>query len=103
MPSREDLNPFPLSKGVFSREPFVLNTPEVQGEMEARRDIENARLRSQAKAARILAERECPEDIKEWGRAHGIANFAEATWINGFLIGLRFAEIEKETPDAFGS
>jgi len=44
----------------------------------------------------LLAERECPNDLIEWGRAHGIANFAEATWMAGFAAGMRVAALDKE-------
>lgn len=40
-------------------------------------------------SAKLLAERECPDDLVEWGRRHGIPEFARVTWQAGFLAGMR--------------
>lgn len=65
------------------------------GESAAINDITHAERIANAKAARLLAERECPPDLIEWGRAHGIPTFAEVTWQAGFLVGMRVAMLEK--------
>lgn len=57
-------------------------------------DIRRATRVAEAKAARLLAERECPADLIEWGRVHGIPAFAEHTWVAGFLAGMRIAALD---------
>ena len=69
-------------------------------EHEATRAVSAGSQRAQAIALRILAERECPGDIKEWGRAHGIPTFAEVTWLNGFEAGMRVACLDANQQDA---
>jgi len=91
MPAWEELGSRKAVGGIG----FPINTPEVQGEMDAKREIADAETRANAKAARLLAERECPETIKEWGRAHGFPAFAEMTWMDGFAAGLRVAELAR--------
>lgn len=59
----------------------------------AEREIEIARRGAEAHAARLLAAQECPADLIEWGRAHGIASFAEFTWMAGFMAGLIAARL----------
>lgn len=66
---------------------------ESEGRADADRTLTNAERRASARAARILAATQCPDDLKEWGRAHGIPTFAEYTWQAGFLAGLRCAEL----------
>ena len=66
-----------------------------QGASEALKEIGRARRIAEAKAARLLAERECPPDLTEWGRVHGIPNFAEMTWMAGFLAGMRVAAMDE--------
>ena len=68
------------------------------GEDDASLDIAQARRRAEQRAARLLAERECPADLVEFGKRHGIPNFAEATWQAGFAAGMRVAMLEPETP-----
>lgn len=51
-----------------------------------------------------LTRHACPPDLIEWGRRHGIENFAEVTWMAGFKEGwmaavAAHAEINK-TSDA---
>jgi len=62
-----------------------------RGEVEAEIALKKAQRQADALAARLLAARECPEDLKEWGRAHGIPTFAEYTWQAGFVAGMRAA------------
>jgi hypothetical protein len=69
------------------------------GENDADRTISAAQARANARAARILAAKECPETILNWGKIHGIPNFAEVTWQDGFLAGLRAAYLEDKTDD----
>ncbi len=66
---------------------------EERGEVEAEIALKAAQRQADAFAARILAANECPADLKEWGRAHGIPEFAEYTWQAGFLAGLRIAHL----------
>lgn len=66
-----------------------------EGEGHAIRLLREARIRAEAKAMKLLAARECPEDLKEWGRAHRIPEFAEFTWQAGFIAGMRAAEIKE--------
>lgn len=61
------------------------------GVSDALGEIAAADRRAQEKAARLLAERECPPDLIEWGRLHLIPTFAEFTWQAGFLAGMRVA------------
>jgi hypothetical protein len=65
------------------------------GEAEATRRLAWARRRAEAIGARLLAAKECPEDLKEWGRAHGIPSFAEMTWQAGFLAGMAAAQLDR--------
>jgi hypothetical protein len=84
-----------VSKAEFAR-PFYWDDAEAKGTSDAVAKISQAKKRADAFAARLLAERECPNDLIEWGRAHGIANFAEATWMAGFAAGMRVAALDKE-------
>lgn len=72
---------------------------QAEGESRAASKISAAKAAADAYAARILAERECPEDLKEWGRAHGIPVFAEVTWQAGFLAGMRVAIMDRMKED----
>ena len=67
---------------------------ESAGTSEALKEIDRAQRVATARAARLLAERECPADLLEWGKLHNIPNFAEATWIAGFLAGMRVAALD---------
>jgi hypothetical protein len=67
---------------------------EQDGKSDALTQIGLATRRADAKAARLLAERECPSDLIEWGKAHGIPTFAEVTWQSGFLAGMRVAMLD---------
>lgn len=73
------------------------STPEDQGVSDAVKKITIAKRRAEASAMRLLAERECPETVREFGRAHGIEAFAEMTWINGFEAGMRVAALAGDT------
>lgn len=73
---------------------ILADLDESAGKSEALKEIDRARRVAEAKAARLLAERECPPDLLEWGRIHGIANFAEVTWMAGFLAGMRVAALD---------
>lgn len=64
-----------------------------RGEVDAEIALKRARQQADAYAATILAAHECPEDLKEWGRAHGIPTFAEYTWMAGFQAGMRAAAL----------
>lgn len=66
-----------------------------KGTSAALQEISRASHVAEAKAARLLAERECPPDLIEWGRAHGIPAFAEMTWVAGFLAGMRVAAMDE--------
>jgi hypothetical protein len=66
------------------------------GKQRADQQLAEATGRANAIAARLLAARECPPDLIEWGRIHGIPTFAEVTWQAGFLAGMRAASL-KET------
>lgn len=68
---------------------------EQQGKSDALGAIMAATNRANAKAARLLAERECPADLIEWGRSHGFPTFAEVTWQAGFLAGMRVAMLDQ--------
>lgn len=59
------------------------------GEAEAAQLLTSAQHHANALAAKILAAHECPEDLIEWGRIHGIPTFAQVTWQAGFLAGMR--------------
>ncbi len=63
------------------------------GKSAAVKDIRFAQRIAEAKAARLLAERECPADLKEWAKAHGIPTFAEVTWQAGFQAGMRVSAL----------
>jgi hypothetical protein len=39
----------------------------------------------------LIAEDKCPSDIKEWGKNHGIPEFAKFTWQTGYLAGIKEA------------
>lgn len=67
-----------------------------EGEIEAEKSLSMAERAANAKAAKLLAAKECPEHLIEWGRRHNIKNFAEVTWQAGFLAGMRAAALEEE-------
>ncbi len=74
----------------------------VSAPVEAEIALKKVQTQADALAARLLAARECPQDLKEWGRAHGIPTFAEYTWEAGFLTGMRTAMLAaaaKETKE----
>lgn len=84
-------------------EPFDMrrlfgDAPDQQGEDAARKDLRDAQRRADAYAAEMLAARECPPDLREWGRIHGIPTFAEFTWEAGFRAGMRAAMLKDPTP-----
>jgi len=64
---------------------------EQEGTDKAEREIRHNRMRADAHALRWIAERECPESVKEFGRVNGIPTFAEFTWNHGFEQGWRMA------------
>ena len=70
---------------------------KMSAEQQAQQAIDIAQMAANAKAAKLLAARECPSDLIEWGRAHGIPTFAEVTWQNGFLAGMRAASMKDHT------
>jgi hypothetical protein len=76
---------------------------EKMAEAEVQQTLTSAQHHANALAAKILAARECPEDLIEWGRIHGIPTFAQVTWQAGFLAGMRAAALEcavaKEAPE----
>ena len=75
---------------------------EDKGTSAALQEIGRAARIAEAKAARLLAERECPTDLVEWGRLHGIPTFAEFTWMAGFLAGMRVAALADRPQDPRG-
>lgn len=50
---------------------------------------------SNAAAAAYLAETQCPPDVIEWGKAHGLPTWAEVTWQAGFLQGWKTSRYRK--------
>lgn len=56
---------------------------------DAEREAFIRRTAADASATRRLADLECPADLIEWGRSHGIPTFAEVTWCAGFIAGWR--------------
>ena len=68
----------------------------------AEREAELAakRLREQRLAEQTIAHeqawRECPEDVKDFGRRHGIPNFAEVVWLNGYMAGYKQAQRDRQ-------
>ena len=72
---------------------------KVDGDHDALQALELAKCRAQAFAERLLAERECPNDLIEWGRAHGIPEFAKFTWQAGFMAGMRAAMLNAEAQE----
>lgn len=64
---------------------------QAMGEADAEKLLTSAQRHADALAAKILAARECPADLIEWGRVHNIPTFAEVTWQAGFLAGMRAA------------
>lgn len=69
----------------------ALRNAEEDGAAKAAHRIHIERIAADAEATRYLAEMNCPEDLIEWGRAHGIPTFAEQTWLAGFVQGWRMA------------
>lgn len=68
---------------------------KAMGGADAAQTLTRAEHLANALAAKILAARECPEDLIEWGRIHGIPTFAQVTWQAGFLAGMRaFAMVD---------
>ena len=72
----------------------------LDGRKEAFELISQARSRAHEKAAILLAERECPEDLVSWGKTHRIPEFAKFTWQAGFLAGMRAAMLDADADDA---
>jgi hypothetical protein len=67
-----------------------------EGELEAEKSLSMAERAANAKAAKLLAAKECPEYLIQWGRLHNIPTFAEQTWQAGFLAGMRAAALEQD-------
>jgi len=59
-----------------------------------------ARMAADAYALAYIAACECPADIKQFGRNHGIPMFAEMSWQAGFVAGWRMARAEPPQEDA---
>lgn len=83
-------------------ESILGKSPEQRAKDAAEKELRDARRLSEAYAAELLAARECPPNLIEWGRIHGIENFAKFTWQAGFLAGMQIARLpgELEEPDA---
>lgn len=81
---------------------FFSGSPEEQGRDAALRELAAAQRRADAMAAEMLAARECPADLVEWGRIHGIPTFAAITWQAGFRAGMRAAmeELDRRNREA---
>ncbi len=75
---------------------WILHGPTERGDVEGQIAVNAAEARAAAFAARVLSAQECPNDLKEWGRAHGIPTFAEYTWQAGFIAGMRFFELQRQ-------
>lgn len=67
---------------------------DMEGAAAANAALRAAKRRADAKAAKLLAAKECPEDLISWGQAHGIPAFAELAWQAGFLAGMKIAMLE---------
>ena len=63
----------------------------LKGQAEAAQEIDAAKRQAEAKAMYLFAATQCPADLIEWGKAHGIPTFAEMTWQAGFRAGMRAA------------
>lgn len=87
MGDRNDPWTFPLQFDPLGEK--ALRHAEEDGVAKARNQIEREGRMAESEALRYLAEVECPNDLIEWGRNHKIENFAELTWINGFMAGWR--------------
>jgi len=68
---------------------LVRTDPAAEREAELTRQRGIEARRAEAEMAHELANLQCPEDIKEFGRRHGIPNFAEVVWNAGFFAGYR--------------
>jgi hypothetical protein len=75
---------------------------ERQGKSDADRIKSLAVNRANAKAMSLLAAKECPADLLEWGRVHGIPVFAEFTWQAGFIAGMHAAAQDDIEEDNHG-
>lgn len=64
---------------------------EEDGAAKAANRVAREKRMADAEATRYLAEMDCPEDVIEFGKRHGIPVFAEATWMAGFMQGWRLA------------
>ena len=64
-------------------------------------EIRRAKQRADTEMLRYMAELQCPEDLKRFGKDHNIPTFAEFTWQAGFQQGWRLAmsRIYSETRD----
>lgn len=69
--------------------PFSKMHPDDKRDVEeiANRESYMRRRAAEACALRELADMRCPEDLRDWGRRHGIPTFAEMTWQAGFAAG----------------
>lgn len=67
--------------------PLMAADPERDAEDAASRSSHIRRANAQAEALRQIADMSCPEDVKEFGKRHRIARFAELTWCAGFAAG----------------
>ena len=63
----------------------------IEGSNEAEKAIRIAKAHADAMALRVIAEMECPDDLKRWGVQNKIPTFAEVTWQAGFVQGWRMA------------
>lgn len=66
-----------------------------EGEAAAASRLGLARASARAEAAQILAARECPADLIEWGERHNIPTFARLTWMAGFLAGMTVRALDR--------
>ena len=55
-------------------------------------DAERKRMLQEVGVTELLAGVHCPEDVRDFGRRHKIENFAETTWVAGFMAGMRVYE-----------
>lgn len=77
-------------------------SPEQEGQDRAAAELRRQQRRADTLAAEMLAARDCPADLVEWGRLHGIPTFAAVTWQAGFRAGMRAAmeEVERRNREA---
>lgn len=62
-----------------------------RAQLESDKKLRIARMAADAYALAYIAACECPDDLKQFGKNHGIPTFAEMSWQAGFIAGWRMA------------